>query len=94
MYSVFLCRYKEIVRTNALSLFSVRVGEDYEYPSNLPCCGRYDGCLAHFHPESPLLAVGRLLHRLHRGGRGGLHDAVGREPRLHFHDQPHHVHRF
>ena len=54
---------------------------------------RHDGRLNHLHTQPGLLPVGRLLHHVHRAGRHRLHDLLGRQPRLHLHDQPNHVHR-
>ena len=53
---------------------------------------RHDGRVAHLHPQPHLLALGRLLHHLHRVGRARLHDPVGRQPGLDIHDQLDHVH--
>jgi hypothetical protein len=54
---------------------------------------RHDRRVRRLHPQPRVLALGRLLHHLHRAGRARLHGLLGRPPRLHLHDQPHHVHR-
>lgn len=40
-----------------------------------------------------MLAVGRVLHSVHRAGRGRLHGPVERELGLDIHGEPDHVHR-
>ncbi len=52
----------------------------------------HDGRLPDLHPQPRVLPLGRLLHRFHRDRRARLHGLLGRSPRLHLHDQPHHVH--
>ncbi len=54
---------------------------------------RHDRRLCRLHPQPRVLALGRLLHHLHRTGRPGIHGLLGRPPGLHLHDQPYHVHR-
>ena len=51
----------------------------------------HDGRVPDLHPQPHLLAVGRLLHHLHRAGRAGIHDPVGRQPGLHLYDQSYYV---
>ena len=46
----------------------------------------YDGRVLDLHPQPHLLALGRFLHHLHRAGRVGLHDPVGRQPGLYIYD--------
>ena len=40
----------------------------------------HDVRLPDLHPEPRVLALGRILHRLHRDRRAGLHDLLGHQP--------------
>lgn len=51
---------------------------------NNPVCGHrgrnHDVRLPDLHPEPRVLALGRILHRLHRDRGAGLHDLLGHQP--------------
>lgn len=53
----------------------------------------HDADLVSVHTEHAMLAVGGLLHCLHRTGRGRLHGTVERELGLDIHGESDHVHR-
>ena len=65
-------------------------------PDHNPVCGhrrgRDDVRLPDFHPQPGVLALGGLLHRVHRDRGAGLHDILGHQSWLNLNDQSYHVH--
>ena len=75
-----------------INFFPVSGGPADNDPVRGDCGDDHDDREPHLHPQPAVQPLGGLLHRLHRAGRPRLHDLLGSQPRLHIHDQPHHVH--